>query len=91
MDEDLHLEGAPDDDQTQRLEDFLSELMLIARKYQILLLDPEEDVQFIDLRTHHLIGLGLMFFTPRYRSDTVVAAMAVNSILDGAWPRDGSP
>lgn len=81
----LHLEGAPTDDQKERLEDFLSELMLLSRKYKILLSDEHETTQLLDVRTMTLIGLGLVFWTAPGEPRRVVSYTPADSILDGTW------
>lgn len=84
----MRLEGAPDDDQRRRLEDFLSELKLIARIHGIALEDVEESVRIVDITTGHTIGIGLSCFTAVGNPRNVITYTAVDSILDGAWPVD---
>ncbi len=87
MDE-LHVEGQPQDDQKERLENFLSELMLISRRYRILLRDNDECTQLLDMNTGNLIGLGLAWFTgedPHH----ILSYVPVDSILDGTWLVEG--
>lgn len=81
----LHLEGAPQDEQRERLEDFLSELMLLTRKYKILLSDGHETTQLIDMPTGNLIGLGLVFWTAPGDERRVISYTPADSILDGTW------
>lgn len=91
---DFALEGNPDDDQKNRLEDFLTELMLLTRRYNVLLLDQEETVQILDLRRQcNLVGVGIVAFTEPGDDSKVVSYMAADSILDGAWlvDTDGGP
>lgn len=82
---DFEIEGWPDDDQRDRLEHFLSELMLITRKYGILLVDGHETTEFHDLRSGHLIGVGLVGFTKPSNPDKILMYVPADSILDGAW------
>lgn len=84
----LRLEGAPDDDQRRRLEDFLTELKLISRRYGILLHDVEESTRIVDISTGHTIGVGLAYFTAPGNDQRVIEYIPVDSILDGAWPLD---
>jgi hypothetical protein len=84
-----HVEGAPTDDQKNRLEGFLAELMLISRRYRILLNDPGEGVELLDLSTQHVIGLGLDWFTASSDETRITGYVPTDSILDGVWPVDG--
>lgn len=82
------LEGAPTDDQKERLEDFLTELTLLVRKYRIVLLDVDSGVEIHDLNSEHLIGLGLSCWTAPGDRRRVREYTPVDSILDGVWPVD---
>lgn len=82
------LEGQPDDDQKDRLEGFLTELMLITRKYRIGLIDDAETLEMRDLRNGNLIGLGLVEFTDRIDPRKVLRYLPADSILDGVWNID---
>lgn len=88
MDVEPLLEGAPTDDQKERLESFLVELMLLSRKYQILLHDREETAELLDIRTGRLIGMGLAWFTAPDDDCKVLDYVPVDSILDGTWLMD---
>lgn len=81
----LTLEGAPTDPQKERLEDFLTELMLLSRRYGILLRDEHETTEFLDLASGNLIGLGIAHFTAPGNDRHVLAYLAADSILDGTW------
>jgi hypothetical protein len=81
----LVLEGRPDDDQKDRLEHFLAELMLITGKYGILLVDGHETTEFHDLPSGKLIGVGLVGFTKPSNPDKILMYVPADSILDGAW------
>lgn len=85
---DVVLEGQPDDDQKDRLEHFLAELMLITRMYRILLIDGHETLEFHDLRSGHLIGVGLVGFTKPANPNQILMYVPADSILDGAWEVD---
>lgn len=82
----LSLEGRPTDEQKDRLENFLSELMLITRKYGMLLVDDHETLQLHDLRNgNHLVGVGLVGFTSAQDPNHVLMYVPADSILDGTW------
>ncbi len=85
---DLHLEGAPTDDQKERLEDYLTELTLLARKYRMMLLDPDHAVEIHDLDSGRVVGLGIAVFTQHTNPRKVGSYVPVDSILDGVWPVD---
>ena len=85
----LSIEGAPTDDQKERLEEFLAELMLISRKYQLLLKGNGEMVEFFDLVRQSTIGFGLEWFTAVGDDLKVTGYIPADSILDGVWPVDG--
>lgn len=85
----MHLEGHPSDDQKERLEDFLTELMCITRKYGILLMDGEETVELLDLQSGTYLGIGLAFFTAPRDAARIVGYVPSDSILDGTWLVDG--
>lgn len=75
-------ESDPDEDQKRRLEDFLTGLALLTRKYRIAVHDRTEDLELLDTTTGHLLGLGLARFTS---GDQTVSYVPVDSILDGVW------
>jgi hypothetical protein len=79
------LEGQPSDEQKRRLEDWLTELKIISRKYRILL-DTEqvEEGCLIDLDARTIIGIGITYFvTDDHKS--ITGYDATGSILDGVW------
>jgi hypothetical protein len=88
MDE-LDVEAAPVDSQKERLESFVTELMLITRKYRILLNDRGETVEILDMDSGTLIGLGLAVFTAPDDDHRVICYVPADSILDGVWPVEG--
>lgn len=79
------LEGTPVDDQKERLEDFFTELMLLTRKYQILLSDEHETVQIIDMPSGNLVGVGITYWTAVDDDRKVIEYTPADSILDGVW------
>ncbi len=81
--------GVPTDGQKDRLEDFLTELMLLTRKYRILLCDLSETLEILDMPTGDVIGLGLAHFIAPDDETVVRGYVPVDSILDGAWPVEG--
>ena len=87
--DEIEVEGHPDDDQKNRLEDFLSELMLLVRRYRILPLDPDAELRLLDMVSGNLIGLGLVVFTAPGNDHLVTGLLPADSILDGDWLMDG--
>ena len=85
----MHLEGNPGDDQKERLEDFLSELNHITRKYGILLLDESELSYLFDVWANSIIGVGLAHFAAPDNPKRIVGYVPADSILDGTWLVDG--
>lgn len=80
------LEGRPSVDQRERLEDFLDELTLICRRYNLLLdgYVEGETIQVLDLDSGNVVGLNLLY-TVQERTGKVVAYDCEHSILDGVW------
>lgn len=87
----LDLEGRPTREQQLRLEDFLSELMFLSRKYG-LLIDTYGDLEspvVRDLTTGTIVGLRLVYFVdPQDPSKVVSYDFDGASILDGIWMVD---
>lgn len=80
------LEGLPSDTQKRRLEDWLTELKIICRRYRILLEAEDGEVRLIDLDRRTTIGLGLTYQTAeRAGREWITACDATGSILDGVW------
>ncbi len=78
------LEGEPDDGQTERLENWLTELKMICRQYGILLNTDDGETVIIDLYSATVIGIGLTYLLDE--SGTRITAYDCDgSILDGAW------
>lgn len=87
--EPVPLEGHPSDRQKDRLEEFLAELALISTKYGIIVEDEHETLEFLDVFTGTLIGVGLVPFTaPGDITGRVTAYVPADSILDGVWLAD---
>lgn len=86
--EDLALEGNPTRAQQRRLDDFLSELMLISRKYQ-LVIDSYVgyEVPVVrDVESGTVVGLQLAYHVDVQHPTHVVSYdFAGGSILDGVW------
>lgn len=87
-----HVEGNPTDEQKHRLEDWLTELMIICRKHRIVLMDTGPDcegVQLVDIDARSVIGIGLTHLS-RERGGRVrlTGYDCTDSILDGTWPVD---
>ncbi len=83
---DYTVEGAPDDDQKERLEDFLFELMLVCKRHGVHLIDADAAVELIDSGRGTIIGLGL--FADVDAEDCLKRYLPHHSILDGVWPVD---
>jgi hypothetical protein len=82
-------EGAPSDDQKNRLENWLTELFIIARSYGLILdVDDDGELRLVDLHTNTVIGYGLKYLTATNDPSVITAYDVQNSILDGAWPID---
>jgi hypothetical protein len=81
--ENAALEDQPSSEQKQRLEDWLSELRLICRKYGMLIdVDDSCETRIVDLRTDTVVGIGLVYLLD---GDRITAMDCAGSILDGAW------
>ncbi len=83
--ETFELELRPDEDQRERLRDFLSELMLISRKYGILIETHHrgEQPMLVDLHTDTVVGIDLAY---RVHGDFVRSYECDMAIYDGVWP-----
>lgn len=85
---DLGLEERPSHEQRGRLIDFLSELMLISRRYGMVI-DSYVDVEtpvVRDTRTGTVVGLHLAYFVAPDNHEQVTAYDCEGgSILDGVW------
>lgn len=78
------LESRPSPEQRQRLEDWLTELLMISRRYRIVLFqDTGRDLQFIDTDRDTLIGLDLELI--RTVDGRISEYLPADSILDGVW------
>lgn len=83
------LEGEPTDEQKHRLEDWLSELKIICRRYRILLDTEDTDTRLIDLERQTVIGIGVTYLTADRGGRRRITGYDVSdSILDGVWPID---
>jgi hypothetical protein len=86
----LNLEDQHSLNQRARLEDFLTELTFISRKYGILL-DPYTDagvMAVLDMTRDTIIGLDLGYLITEVEpgpDNEIVAYDCENSILDGDW------
>lgn len=80
------LEGHPSDDQKERLEDWLSELMLICRRYGLVLDTDDADTRVVDVWSNTVIGVGLQYIVADDRDQPKIHSYdCAGSILDGAW------
>jgi hypothetical protein len=80
------LEGNPSDDQKRRLEDWLTELKIICRRYRILLNTDEDWVHLVDMDRDTTIGIGITYLTAeRGGRERITGFDCTGSILDGVW------
>lgn len=80
--ENVPLESRPTDDQKHRLEDWLSELKAICRKYGLILDTEDGELRIIDVRRGTTIGIGLAWLA---EGPKITAYDCAGSILDGVW------
>lgn len=82
----LPLEGKPTDEQKQRLEDWLTELKIICRRYRILLDTDDDWVHIVDMDAATTIGIGLTYLSAtRDGRERITHYDCTGSILDGVW------
>ncbi len=80
------LEGRPSDEQKHRLEDWLTELKIICRRYRILLDTDSGETALIDLERMHTIGIGVTSLIEDVPgSNRITSYDCTGSILDGVW------
>lgn len=84
----LPLEGTPQDRQKELLEDFLTELGFLSRRYGLALVDDHETVQLIDVASQSIIGVGLVHDVDL--AGRLRGYLAADSILDGVWLVDSA-
>jgi hypothetical protein len=89
----LDLENRPTPAQQEALEDFLNELMLISRKYGMLI-DSYGDFEtpvIRDVAKGTIVGLHLAYFVDPHEPSTILSYDCSGaSILDGVWLVDTS-
>lgn len=82
----IPLESAPTDDQKHRLQDWLTELNIICRRYRLVLDTDDGETRLIDIDTATTIGIGVSYQLDERNGRTVVASYdCTGSILDGVW------
>jgi hypothetical protein len=82
----LPLEGRPTDEQKLRLENWLTELKIICRRYRILLDTDDDWVHIVDMDARTTIGIGLTCLSAtRDGRERITAYDCTGSILDGVW------
>lgn len=77
------LESSPTQEQRLRLEDWLTELLIICRRYDIMVDTLGPQVAIIDLLAGTTIGVELQFLLGG--AGKVSSCEVVDSILDGVW------
>lgn len=81
----MRVESTPTDDQKERLEDFLTELGLITRKYRIYLRSTSESLLIVDAERDTVLGVDLVMWL---NGGHFHAYDIEDSILDGIWMID---
>jgi hypothetical protein len=81
----MRVESSPTNEQKERLEDFLSELALITRKYRIYLQSCHESLLLIDAERDTVLGVDLTLWL---KQGLFVGYDVEDSILDGIWMID---
>lgn len=83
----MDLEITPTDDQKQRLDLWLRDLLSICRRYRLALHTEDDDMRIIDLDRGTTIGLGVTYMleTTTDGSDVVTSYICTDSIHDGIW------
>ncbi len=80
------MEGNPTEAQKSRLQDFLVELMLLCRQYNLLLDTYDADTRVIDLGTNTIVGIGLDYIVLEVDGEQIITNYECDgSILDGVW------
>lgn len=77
------LEGEPCDEQKSRLEDWLTELKIICRRYQLMLDTDDGETRILDLTRGTTIGFGITYLLED--SGQITGFDCAGSILDGVW------
>lgn len=81
------LEMRPSADQKQRLEDFLTELMAITRRYGMLITaEPVTgEPVILDIDSDTIVGVDFFFAVDETNHNRVLMYTCESSILDGVW------
>lgn len=80
--ENAPVEGRVTAEQVTRLQDWLTELLVISRRHGIAVHSIAGELQFIDCRRKTLIGMDLM---ARIEGERLAEYIPCDSILDGVW------
>jgi len=88
--ETFRLEGAPTQEQRDRLEDVLYERTGLSRRYGLLIDTYVDDgvPVVVDLQTDTVVGLDLRYFVDPKDQSVVTTYTCEDSILDGVWVVD---
>lgn len=84
---DTPLESRPSEDQRERLQDFLIEVMALSRKYGMVIateLEGSPPVVF-DVHADTIVGIDFGYVVDEDKNNKVVAYQCADSILDGVW------
>lgn len=80
---DWAVEQNPTAQQRKRLDDWLSELAIICRKYELLIDTSSGDTMIVDLHTSTIIGVDLAYLLNA--KGRITGYEVADSILDGVW------
>ncbi len=77
------VEETPTAEQRKRLDDWLTELAIICRKYELLVDTSCNELMIVDLHSSTIIGVGLCYLlNPK---GNITGYDIADSILDGVW------
>jgi hypothetical protein len=84
---DTPLEAQPTEDQRERLQDFLVEVMALSRKYGMVIASDKsgEPPVVIDIHSDSIVGIDFFYVVDEQRNNLVTEYWCEDSILDGVW------
>lgn len=84
---DTPMESRPSDDQRERLQDFLVEVMALSRKYGMVIATEQngEPPVVFDTKNDTIVGIGFGYVLDEERQNVVTEYWCEDSILDGVW------
>lgn len=85
--EGYELESRPSAEQKQRLQDFLLEMLVLSRRYGMLVTqDPNTgNTVVVDTDNETVVGIDFFFATDAKNDHRVLMYTCESSILDGVW------